>query len=82
MKPGVFSQLYVQIVFSPAHKDRLLRKDFRKDVFKYNVQVSTDDRFINTISDEFWPAARTSESVKYTGHEVCEVLSPLCQSQV
>ena len=55
MKPGVFSQLYVQVVFSPAYKDRLLRKDFRKDVFKYMNGIATNMKhksiIINGVSD-------------------------------
>ena len=55
MKPGVFSQLYIQIVFSPAHKDRLLKKHFRKDVFKYMSGVATNMKhksiIINGVSD-------------------------------
>jgi REP element-mobilizing transposase RayT len=35
MKPGVFTQMYVQLVFAVANKQALLRQDFRKDVFKY-----------------------------------------------
>ncbi len=55
MKPGVFSQLYIQIVFSPSHRDRLLRKDFRKDVFKYMSGIATNMKhksiIINGVSD-------------------------------
>jgi len=55
MKPGVFSQLYIQLVFAIAHKDRHLRKDFRKDVFKYMSGIATNLKhksiIINGVSD-------------------------------
>jgi len=35
MKPGVFTQMYVHIVFAVANKQALLKQDFRKEVFKY-----------------------------------------------
>jgi putative transposase len=35
MKPGVFTQLYIQIIFSPKYRERLLIKDIRSRVFSY-----------------------------------------------
>jgi REP element-mobilizing transposase RayT len=55
MKPRVFTQLYIQIVFAVAHKDRLLGKDFRKDVFSYMSGIATNMKhksiIINGVSD-------------------------------
>jgi hypothetical protein len=49
MKPRVFTQLYIQIVFAVAHKDRLLGKDFRKDVFSYMSGIATNMKhYINS----------------------------------
>ncbi|MBI1937592.1 MAG: IS200/IS605 family transposase [Ignavibacteriales bacterium] len=35
MKPGVFSQLYIHLVFSPKYRERLLTEKIRKEVFSY-----------------------------------------------
>jgi putative transposase len=35
MKPGVFTQLYVQLVFSPKNHEALLRKEYREKLWPY-----------------------------------------------
>ena len=35
MKPGVFTQLYVHIVFAVKYRERLLTKEMRDELFKY-----------------------------------------------
>jgi putative transposase len=35
MKPGTFTQLYVQLVFAVKNRDATLHKDFRERVFEY-----------------------------------------------
>ena len=35
MKPGTFTQMYVQLVFAVQNRDALLKEDFRKRVFEY-----------------------------------------------
>jgi putative transposase len=35
MKPGTFTQMYVQLVFAVKNRDSGLRKDFRERVFEY-----------------------------------------------
>ena len=35
MKPGVFTQIYIQLVFSPKYRDRLLRKEIKGELFSY-----------------------------------------------
>ncbi len=41
MKPGVFTQLYVQLVFAVKYWDRLLKDDIRKEVFSYMSGIAT-----------------------------------------
>lgn len=35
MKPGVFTQLYIHIVFAVKYRERLLTKEMRDELFKY-----------------------------------------------
>lgn len=35
MKPGVFTQLYIQLVFSPKNREALLHKEFREQLWPY-----------------------------------------------
>ncbi len=35
MKPGTFTQLYIQFVFAVKHREELLNESFRPEVFKY-----------------------------------------------
>ena len=35
MKPGVFTQLYVHLIFAPKYRERLLIKEIRYEVFSY-----------------------------------------------
>ncbi|HPR32540.1 MAG TPA: IS200/IS605 family transposase [Prolixibacteraceae bacterium] len=35
MKPGTFSQIYIQLVFSPLHREALLMDKIRPRVFEY-----------------------------------------------
>ena len=41
MKPGVFTQLYVQLIFSPKYRERLLIEDIRPEVFRYISGIIT-----------------------------------------
>ena len=34
MKPGVFTQLYIHLVFSPKYRERLLKKEIRPEAYK------------------------------------------------
>ena len=43
MKPGSFSQLYVQIVIVVKYRNALLKKDFRDTVFKYISGIITNN---------------------------------------
>ena len=55
MKPGVFTQLYVQLVFAPKYRDRLLRKEIRPEIFSYISGIITNRKhksiIINGMSD-------------------------------
>lgn len=42
MKPGVFTQLYIHIIFSPKYHDRLLRREIRSEVFSYISGIITN----------------------------------------
>ncbi len=42
MKPGVFSQMYIQLVFAVRNRDALLRKDIRNEVFAYMSGIVTN----------------------------------------
>jgi REP element-mobilizing transposase RayT len=35
MKPGVFTQLYIQLIFSPKNREALLRKEFQEQLWPY-----------------------------------------------
>ena len=35
MKPGVFTQMYIQLVFAVKNKETLLRENHKKEVFSY-----------------------------------------------
>jgi REP-associated tyrosine transposase len=35
MKPGAFTQLYIQLVFSPMFRECLLKKEIRPEIFSY-----------------------------------------------
>ncbi|MFA3784138.1 IS200/IS605 family transposase [Melioribacteraceae bacterium 4301-Me] len=55
MKPGVFTQIYIQIVFSPKYRDRLLKKTIRGEVFSYMSGIITNRKhksiIINGMAD-------------------------------
>ena len=42
MKPGTFTQMYVQIVFAVKNRDAVLKKDFRERVFEYMNEIITN----------------------------------------
>ncbi len=55
MKPKVYTQLYCQMIFAVKHRDRLLRKEFREDVFKYISTTASNMKhksiIVNGVSD-------------------------------
>jgi putative transposase len=42
MKPGTYTQMYVQLVFAVKKRDAILKKDFRERVFKYISGIITN----------------------------------------
>lgn len=42
MKPGAFTQFYIQLVFSPKHRDCLLIDTVRPQIFKYLSGILTN----------------------------------------
>jgi REP element-mobilizing transposase RayT len=42
MKPGTFTQMYVQLVFAVKNRDAVLKKDFRERVFEYMSGIVTN----------------------------------------
>lgn len=55
MKPGVFTQLYVHIVFAVKYRERLLTKEMRDKLFKYISGIITNRKhkviIINGVAD-------------------------------
>ena len=55
MKPGVYSQLYVHIVFAVKNHDSTLNKNIRKRVFEYMSGIITEMKhksiIVNGVSD-------------------------------
>ncbi len=55
MKPGVFTQLHIQLVFAVKHRDRLLNNNIRNEVFSYMSGIVTNLKhksiIINGVSD-------------------------------
>ncbi|MBI5008555.1 MAG: IS200/IS605 family transposase [Bacteroidia bacterium] len=42
MKPGTFTQMYVQLVFAVKNRDALLKEDFRNRAFEYMSGIVTN----------------------------------------
>ena len=55
MKPGTFTQLYIQFVFAPKYRNRLLTKEIRPELFSYISGIITKRNhkslIINGMSD-------------------------------
>jgi len=55
MKPGVFTQLYVQLVFAVQNRENLLRNDLRPRIFEYISGIITSLKqkpiIVNGVSD-------------------------------
>jgi REP element-mobilizing transposase RayT len=49
MKPGTFTQMYVQLVFAVKNRDALLKEDFRDRVFEYMSGIVTNLRHKSII---------------------------------
>lgn len=74
MKPGTFTQIYIQLVFSPKHRDRLLLEHLRPRIFEYLSGITTNlghkSIIMNGVSDHVHlflglnPKISVSETVK------------------
>ncbi|NOX84397.1 MAG: IS200/IS605 family transposase [Chlorobi bacterium] len=55
MKPGVFKQLYIHLIFAVKYRDRLLKEEFRKEIFSYMSGIVTNMKhksiIINGVAD-------------------------------
>jgi REP element-mobilizing transposase RayT len=55
MKPGVFTQLFVHIVFAVKYRERLLTKEMRDELFKYISGIIANRKhkvlIINGVAD-------------------------------
>ena len=49
MKPGVFTQLYIHLVFSPKYRDRLLTKEISSELFRYISGIITNRKHKSII---------------------------------
>lgn len=74
MKPGTFTQIYIQLVFSPKHRECLLVEGIRPRVFEYLSGITTNlghkSIIINGMTDHLHlfiglnPKISISETVK------------------
>jgi REP element-mobilizing transposase RayT len=74
MKPGTFTQIYIQLVFSPKHRECLLVESIRPRIFEYLSGITTNlghkSIIINGMPDHvhlfvgFNPKMSISETVK------------------
>ncbi len=74
MKPGVFTQMYVQMVFAVKNRDAVLHKGIRKRVFEYMSGIISDMKhksiIINGVSNHvhifigLHPTVSISDTVK------------------
>ncbi len=49
MKPGVFTQLYIHLVFAVKYREALLAKEIRNEVFKYISGIITNRKHKSII---------------------------------
>jgi REP element-mobilizing transposase RayT len=76
MKPGTFTQIYVQLVFAVKNRETALRKEIRPHVFRYMSGILTNQKhksiIINGLSNHVHIlfGLNPSVSVSDTVHEV------------
>ncbi len=55
MKPGVFTQIYIHLIFAVKYRDRLLTKAIRPEIFRYMSGIITKRRhksiIVNGVQD-------------------------------
>ncbi|HEX2921660.1 MAG TPA: IS200/IS605 family transposase [Bacteroidales bacterium] len=76
MKPGTFTQIYVQLVFAVKYRETALRREIRPHVFKYMSGILTNQKhksiIINGLSNHvhILLGLNPSISIADTVHEV------------
>jgi len=76
MKPGTFTQLYIQLVFAVKYRDKLLHRNFRSRVFEYMSGILTSmnhkSLIINGVSDHvhIFIGLNPSKSISDTVHDL------------
>jgi len=76
MKPGVFTQMYVQLVFAVQNRENLLRNDLRPRIFEYISGIITSLKqkpiIVNGVSDHvhIFYGMNPSISVSDTVYEI------------
>ncbi len=76
MKPGNFTQMYVQLVFAVKHREALLTKEIRSNVFEYISGIITNMKhksiIVNGVSDHIhiFIGLNPSKSISETVHDI------------
>ena len=76
MKPGTFTQLYVQLVFAVRNREAALNRNIRKRVFEYMSGIVTEMNhksiIINGVSDHVhvFIGLNPSKSISDTIHDI------------
>jgi putative transposase len=76
MKPGTYTQLYVQLVFAPKFHDAVLYKNIRKRVFEYISGIITEMKhksiIVNGVSNHvhIFLGLNPSKSISDTVHDI------------
>ncbi len=76
MKPGTFTQLYVQLVFAVKNRDAVLHKNIRDRVFKYISGIVTEMKhksiIVNGISNHIhiFMGLNPNVSISDTVHDI------------
>jgi REP element-mobilizing transposase RayT len=76
MKPGSYTQMYVQLVFAVKYREALLTKDIRTNVFEYISGIITNMNhksiIVNGVSDHIhiFLGMNPSKSISDTVHDI------------
>ena len=76
MKPGVFTQLYVQLVFAVKNRDAVLSKNIRSRVFEYISGIITEMNhksiIVNGVSNHvhIFIGLNPAKSISDTVHDI------------
>ncbi len=87
MKPGTFTQMYVQMVFAVKNRDAVLNKSIRNRVFEYISGIVTEMKhksiIVNGVSDHvhIFIGWNPTKSVSDTVHEIKRGSSLFINSQ-